>query len=94
MTSLMGVGPDDAAYDLADPMRQVPLDVPVWCLHAPDDPIVPISQSRDYVRAATDAGASAELVEVTGGHFDLIDTGTQAWQAIVEILEAISPSAG
>lgn len=92
--SLMGTGPDDAKYDKADPMRQIPLEVPVWCLHAPDDPTVPISQSRDYVQAATAAGATAELVEVTGGHFDLIDTSTETWQTIVELLDTISPATG
>ena len=50
---------------------------------------MPISQSQDYVQAATEAGATAELVEVTGGHFDLIDTGTDAWQAVVGLLETI-----
>ncbi|EON22813.1 hypothetical protein CF8_3414 [Nocardioides sp. CF8] len=87
--SLMGVGPDDPAFDLADPMRHVPLDVPVWCLHAPDDTSVPISQSSDYVQAATEAGATAELIEVTGGHFDLIDTRTKAWQQVVDLLDTI-----
>lgn len=87
--SLMGVGPDDPSYDLADPMRQLPLDVPVWCLHSPDDEGVPFSQSRDYVQAATEAGATAELVEVAGGHFDLINTSTDAWQAIVGLLDTI-----
>lgn len=88
--ALMGGGPDDPAYDLADPMRQVPLDAAVWCLHATDDTAVPISQSRDYVRAATEAGATAELVEVTGGHFELIDTHSEAWQTIVGIMDTIS----
>lgn len=92
--ALMGVGPDDASYDLADPQRQVPLDAPVWCLHAPDDTSVPMSQSGDYVAAATTAGATAELVEVSGGHFDLIDTRTEAWATIVGILDEISPATG
>ena len=87
--SLMGAGAEDPAYDLADPMRQVPLEAPVWCLHAPDDDSVPISQSRDYVKAATEAGATAELVEVTGGHFELIDTTSDAWQTIVDLLDTI-----
>lgn len=92
--SLMGSAPDDPSYDLADPMRQLPLDIPVWCLHAPDDPLVPFSQSQRYVEAAVDAGATAELIEVAGGHFDLIDARTEAWQTIVEILDGISPAAG
>jgi acetyl esterase/lipase len=94
VAALMGAGSDDPAYDLADPIRQVPVDAAVWCLHAPDDESVPMSESRDYVRAATGAGGTADLVEVTGGHFELIDPSTEAWQAIVEILDTISPAAG
>ena len=94
VAALMDVGPKNPVYELADPMRHVPLDVPVWCLHAPDDTSVPISQSRDYVEAATGAGASAELVEVTGGHFDLINTATQTWKTILDVLETISPATG
>lgn len=94
VAGLMGVGPDDASYELADPQRQIPLDIPVWCLHAPDDGDVPTSQSENYVAAATKAGATAELVEVTGGHYDLITTGTDAWASIVEILDEISPATG
>ncbi len=89
--SLMDVAPDDPAYDLTDPRRHVPLDAPVWCLHARDDTSVPFSQSEDYVRVASEAGAVSELIEVTGGHFDLIDTGSDAWRTIVGVLDLISP---
>jgi acetyl esterase/lipase len=79
-------GPGDAAVD---PARQVPLDVPVWCVHASDDDIVPISQSRGYVESATAAGATAELVEVTGGHFGLIDVDSAAWARIQQVIDRI-----
>ncbi len=79
-------GADDAA---ADPIQQVPLDVPVWCVHAPDDDVVPISQSRDYVDRATAAGGSAELVEVPGGHFGVIDVNSRAWRRIQELVDGI-----
>ena len=78
-----------AADDPYDPLRQVPLAVPVWCVHAPDDDTVPISQSRDYVAAAEAAGGSATLVEVPGDHFTVIDPASEAWQQTVEILEGI-----
>ena len=45
VAALMGSAPDDPDYDLADPMRHVPLDVPAWLVHAADDPVVPIGQS-------------------------------------------------
>ena len=79
-------GPDDAA---ADPAQQLPLAVPVWCVHAPDDDVVPISQSRTYVDRATAAGAAAELVEVPGGHFGVIEVGSPAWDRIREIIDGL-----
>lgn len=74
-----------------DPIQQVPLDVPVWCVHGSGDTNVPISQSQSYVATATDAGATAELVRVDGDHFVVIDTGSAAWDRQLEILDAISP---
>jgi acetyl esterase/lipase len=79
-------GPADAAVD---PRQQLPLDVPVWCVHGTDDDTVPVSQSRDYVAAATAAGAAAELVEVAGDHFVVIDTASDAWARTLEILDGI-----
>ena len=87
--ALLGADADDAAYDRADPITHVPLDAPVWAVHARDDDIVPFSQAEDYVAAATAAGGEATLVEVTGGHFEVIDPGTEAWAAVVEVLDGI-----
>jgi acetyl esterase/lipase len=79
-------GPDDAQWD---PQQQVPLDVPVWCVHGIDDTVVPLEQSEAYVREATAAGAEAEVVRVEGDHFVVIDPATPAWQAQLEILDGI-----
>lgn len=76
-------GPGDAAVD---PIRQVPLDVPVWCVHGRDDTIVPISQSTAYVDAATATGATAELIEVAGDHFAVIDPDASAWNRQLALL--------
>ena len=76
-------GPGDVEID---PIRQVPLDVPVWCVHGRDDTVVPPSQSRDYVDAATAAGATAELVEVGGDHFAIIAPDSDAWARQRELL--------
>ncbi|QIK77302.1 alpha/beta hydrolase [Nocardioides piscis] len=92
--ALMGSAPDHPDYELADPRRQVPLDIPAWFVHAADDDVVPISQSRDYVAAARAAGAEAELVEVEGGHFAVIEVASPAWRRIVDILDDVSPAAG
>ncbi|MBB6628407.1 alpha/beta hydrolase [Nocardioides sp. KIGAM211] len=79
-------GPADA---ILDPQQQIPLDVPVWCVHGTDDPIVPISQSQDYVAAATDAGAKAEMVEVEGDHFVVIDATSPAWTKTLAVLDQL-----
>ncbi len=86
----MGSAPDSPDYELADPMRHVPLDVPAWMVHAADDPVVPISQSQDYVVRGPAAGAEAELVEVEGGHFGVIEVGSPAWTDIVAVLDTIA----
>ncbi len=63
--------------------------MPVWCVHGRDDDVVPLSQSADYVARATAAGATAELVEVEGDHFVVIDTASPAWTRIVAILDGL-----
>ena len=82
--------PRARTYEQADPLTQVPLDVPVWAVHARDDDVVPFRQARTYVRTATAAGAEATLVEVSGGHFGVIDPESEAWAACVEVLDSIS----
>jgi acetyl esterase/lipase len=79
-------GPADSD---ADPRQQLPLGVPVWCVHGTDDEDVPRSQSREYVAAATAAGARAELVEVSGDHYVVIDPASDAWRRTLEILDGI-----
>jgi acetyl esterase/lipase len=79
-------GPDDAPVD---PLHQVPLEIPVHCVHGLDDYTVPVAQSRAYVRAATDAGARAEVTEIRGGHFGVVEPKTQAWKQILEILDGL-----
>jgi len=72
-----------------DPLRQVPLDVPVRCVHGTIDTTVPISQSEAYVAAARASGADAELVPVAGDHFVVIDVGSDAWARTLEILDSV-----
>lgn len=81
---LLGAQPIDARVD---PVQQVPLSVPIWCFHARDDVDVPFDQAQRYLAAAQVAGARAELVEVSGGHFDLIDPRSDAWAAVIAALE-------
>ena len=76
----------DLAYD---PRQQVPLDVPVRCIHGRADDVVPLSQSADYVAAATAAGGDASLVEVDGDHFVVIDTESEVWRRQLELLDEL-----
>lgn len=72
-----------------DPAQQLPLDVPVWCVHARADANVPFSQSVDYVERAQAAGGEATLVEVEGDHFTVIDPASEAWARQLAILDTI-----
>jgi acetyl esterase/lipase len=83
--------PPGPADDPVDPRRQVPLDVPLWCVHGRADDTVPISQSEEYVAAATAAGARAELVALDGDHFTLIDPASAAWARTVALLDDLAP---
>ena len=80
-------GPADAEVD---PIQQAPLDLPVWCVHGRSDQFVPIEQSRSYVAAATAAGGTAELVEVEGDHFVVIDPDSDAWSTTLAHLDTLA----
>lgn len=74
-------GDDDADVD---PIRMLPLGVPVWCVHGREDDIVPIAQSRDYA-----AAGDATLVEVEGDHFTVVDPDSDAWAETLAILDRL-----
>jgi len=76
-------GPADAGVD---PIRMLPLGVPVWCVHGRADDVVPIGQSRSYVAAS----GTATLVEVEGDHFTVVDPDSDAWARTLRILDRIS----
>ena len=83
------VSPPGLHHAPLDPRRQIPLDVPVHCIHGRDDDVVPLSQSRDYVEAARAAGADARLTEVDGDHFVVIEPSSQVWTQTLEILDGL-----
>lgn len=89
----LGGSPAEApeAYASADPIRQVPLEVPAWCVHGTSDANVPVSQSRDYVGAAGAVGGEATLLTVDGDHFSHLDVTSSAWEAAVGVLDGIPP---
>jgi acetyl esterase/lipase len=88
---LMGGMPADLPeqYRQADPMSAVPLAAPVLCVHSRADANVPFELSADYVAAATAAGGRADLVEVAGDHFAVIDPASPAWTVAVDVLPGL-----
>jgi acetyl esterase/lipase len=91
VVEFLGARPDEAPerYAFADPMEQVPLDVPVLCVHAPADDTVSFAQSEAYVAAATTAGAEAGLLRASGDHFTLIDPQSGDWQLVLKALPTL-----
>jgi acetyl esterase/lipase len=82
---LLGGMPDEVPdrYDLADPMRRIPLAVPALLVHGDADETVPVKRSRQYYEAAREAGADVRLVEIPGGgHRGHIDTRTRDWAVV------------
>jgi len=83
--ALMGCGPAACPerYALADPIRRVPLDAPVLLVHGTADATVSVQRSRDYSRAAEQAGANVRLVELAGAegaHRRHIDPASEGWK--------------
>lgn len=74
-------------YTTADPARVLPLGIPQTLIHGTLDDIVPPEISRLYTAAAQRAGDDVRLREIPGAdHFDMIDSTTAAWAAVVEEL--------
>jgi acetyl esterase/lipase len=88
---LMGGSPEDVPerYAAGDPMRLLPLEMPVLIVHGVRDETVSIELSRGYAEAARAAGGEVELVEIAGevGHRAHLDPRSAAWAAVVERLE-------
>jgi acetyl esterase/lipase len=87
---LLGGTPLDVPerWSQADPMRRIPLAVPVALVHPTRDETVPVAHSRAYVSAARAAGAEAALVETPGGHRAPIDPASEAWKVAAQLLSA------
>ncbi len=78
----------------ADPMRRIPLAVPVGLVHARGDATVSVQRSREYLAAARAAGAEVTLAEPPGGHRDPIDPTSAAWRTAVQWLSASARELG
>ena len=86
---LLGGTPEEVPerWRQADPMRRIPLSVPVGIVHAIDDETISVRRSREYTAAAQAAGADVWLAEAPGGHRDPIDPSSRAWKVAAGWLE-------
>ena len=86
---LLGGGPAavPGRWAQADPMRRLPLELPVGLVHAVDDETVSVQRSREYAAAARAAGGVVTLSEAPGGHRDPIDPSSRAWAAAAAWLD-------
>jgi acetyl esterase/lipase len=69
----------------ADPMAALPLDVPVYAVHAEADEDVPLAMSTLYVDASRAGSVPARLIMVPGDHFDLINPKAPAYATCREL---------
>jgi acetyl esterase/lipase len=89
--ALMGGGPDEVPdrYAVANPLANVPLQMPALLVHGVLDATVSVGLSRAYASAAVAAGGSVELVELegeAGRHRAHIDPRSAAWAAVTRWL--------
>ncbi|HVL96418.1 MAG TPA: alpha/beta fold hydrolase [Solirubrobacteraceae bacterium] len=85
---LMGGPPERVPrnYMLGNPIRRLPLGIPVLLVHGTLDAVVPVRRSRDYAAAARAAGDDVTLVEFPGGHRDPVDPRAEPWPAVIRWL--------
>jgi acetyl esterase/lipase len=84
---LLGGGPVEVPerYAAVDPIRRVPLPMPVLLVHGAEDQTVPVRHSRDYATAARAAGGDVELVEPRqGAHRSYLDPRSEGWRAAAQ----------
>jgi acetyl esterase/lipase len=82
---LLGGSPSEVPdrYQLASPAARLPLGVPQLLVHGGRDEIVPAAMSREYARAAAEAGDRIDLmIHEELGHFEHLDPGSPAWLTV------------
>jgi acetyl esterase/lipase len=95
---LMRCAPEDAPddrYAQANPIRRLPLGVPILLLHGDADETVPVRRSRDFAAAARAAGDEVTLVDPPGaGHRTIVDPRRPEWAEVVRWLRSPHSTAG
>jgi len=89
---LMGGAPETVAdrYAQGSPAELLPLGVRQILIVGVSDGVMPAPEREMYAAKATKAGDRVEIVEVPGGHFEVIAPTSAAWPTVREtILEAL-----
>ena len=81
---LLGAEPRQAPerYAAADPVRLLPADVDLLCVHGTGDTTVPAEQSTRYAQAAEARGTAVDVRLVPGDHMVLIDPAGEPWALV------------
>ena len=89
---LMGGAPETVAerYAQGSPVEMLPLGVRQVLIVGLNDGVMPAPEREMYAAKATKAGDRAEIVEVPGGHFEVIAPTSAAWPTVRDtILETV-----
>ena len=89
--ALLGGSPAQVPDHLAaaDPMALLPSGTRTVLVHGTRDSTVPLSQSQDYLAAATAQGGDVRLVPVPGGHMTHLDPRSAACAALRDALATL-----
>lgn len=80
-------------FDVASPVRRVPLGRRQLVVHGRDDTRVPVDQSRAYVAAARAAGDDVDFVELPDtDHFQVIDPTHSSWLLVRRWINEVEPA--
>ncbi len=90
IVALMGGTPAQVPerYARGNPIRRVPLGVPMLLVHGDRDETVPPQRSRELAAAARAAGDDVTLVEPRADHTHVIDPRDPAWAPVAAWLAA------
>lgn len=89
---LMGGGPAEHAdrYAQGSPAELLPHGIRQVLIVGVDDGVMPTPEREGYAARATKAGDRAEVIEVPGGHFEVIAPTSTAWPTVRDkILEIL-----
>jgi acetyl esterase/lipase len=81
---LMGGGPDvlPDRYAQGSPIELLPFVVRQVLIVGESDGVMPRASREAYAASAKKLGDAAEVLEVPGGHFEVIAPGSAAWPAV------------